>query len=475
MRVEHFDLQATLLEQVRHQIIDAAETIAVTYGPKGKYALVCPANGRPYFTRDGVTVAKNLDRTKPGVNLLVDACEATVTAAGDGTTSTAVLAREFIARGIDPSPYTEQMVGFVKELAFPASPDDLVTVAVGAAHDEKTGRMIAEAALKLGEDGHIRAEHGKEDSVRIEQGYDLGSGALLPQFLEPPAGCPGVSRLQDGSVSIKNPLVLLVEEKIADSRALAPVYEAYIRKAGKQVPGLKMPGFSRPLVIVVGDMEDDALRYVVANLHERKPPGPVFLVKSPAGGRKRYNILTDIRYITGTDKVYSKYSGLLLKQFSGKFGEADEVVLSDKNCRFLVKGSNLQERIAILKESEPKTPERDSRISKLSGAVGVITFGPDVYSKMRNNELRVEDTVYACFETMRHGFIPGGKNFWGKVLAEKFPAIKEPLEAMAARLPDGDPLDSALVAQMVIKSACALAEQFANTGAVTGKMIHDGL
>ena len=463
------------IDAVKKQVYEAADTLAATFGPQGKYALVCPQDGRAYFTRDGVTVAQNLDRNQPGVNLLVDACKATVDKAGDGTTSTAILAAAFMRLGIDPTELIEKAVAYVKKASFPPSQDELTQVAAAASHDLKLAKMVAECAFRLGADGHIRAEVGKKDAVTLQPGYDLGSGALIPQFMSPKKGMPGVSKNSKGEVTIENPMVLLVEEKIAVAKALFPILESYRNKTGVFQNGKFTGVFKRPLVMVVGDMEEDALRFIVANFQECNVP--IFLVKSPSGGQQRFDILTDLQYLVGTPKIYSKFNGVTLKQFKGDFGEADQVILSGhgegRSCRFLKKGVDLGARIDEIKATEDDTPQRDERVSKLSGAVGVITFGPDLYSRLMNRQLVVEDTVLASLNAMKHGFVPGGKALWGEKLPEACPELEGAFKEIAKRLPSGQPLDAALTVECILESAAALAGQFANTGAVVGKTMND--
>lgn len=442
-------------DQIIAQINEAAETLGSTFGPYGKYALI--TKGDTFFTRDGVTVAKALDSNKkPGISLVVDACNATVRAAGDGTTSTALLCAALINLKKDPMPYMEGIISQIKGMAFPPSKEELVKVATGSAHNEQMGRLIAECAYELGEDGHIRAQYGLEDKIEVEPGYNLGSGALVPQFMSPKP-MPNVHS-QNGQVTIENPLVLLIEEKIATHKAMAPVIEQYI-----QIAGQKDGSFSRPLVIVVADMEMDALRFMVGNFMERNPPAPVFLVAAPAKGMERYNILEDIRYVTGAGKVYSKYSGFMLKQFSGDFGSARQVILGEKDgefsCRIITPGADMDSRIAHIKKTQAESPARAERISKLKGAVGVITFGPGLHAESKNRQLIVEDTVLACMNTLKYGFIPGGKKLWGDILPSIAPELEEAFKVLADKLPTSESLDSVYVIENVIRSSFSLAEQ----------------
>lgn len=456
-----------MMKELKQSIIHYAEMIGTTFGPEGKYVVIHPANQRPYFTRDGVTVAKNLDRSKPAVALLVDACENTVLKAGDGTTTTALLIAALLRSGKNPKGYLDKVIEVVEQSKMPPSLSDLEQVAKSASHDEQIGAMVANIAYQLGESGYIQGKPGEETRAYLQPGYALGSGALIPNFLDPRPN-PSITHLKS-SIRLDNPLVAIVEEKMESAEPVKKIFASYQQKV------YRAGVYTRPLLLVVGDMSEQALQFVMANFQPRTntPAIPCFVVKSPVAGNRRMDVLEDVKYVTGTGRIYGKYQGLAVKAFDGDFGQADSVEISETECRIIRKEADLQARIAHIKATRDTQDEfTQSRISRLSGAVGVIEFARDIYSAHRNLELQVEDTVMACQKALQEGCIPGGQHIWKK-LAETFPDLREEFETIKKRLPSTSTLDSVVTVKSAIESAFSLAAQLANCDFIIGQGLNN--
>jgi chaperonin GroEL (HSP60 family) len=456
------------LANLRSQMITHADTIGHTFGPKGGNVLIQPKNGQAaFFARDGATVVKHLRAKDLGAALLADACNATVTEAGDGTTSTALLVRECLVNNINPGKYIDQVLNTLDELSFPADKHAIKNVALSVARNPDIAEMLSDIIWRLGPDGLIKPERGAETKAYVKEGYSLGTGALTQAMVSPPQ-IPKVQSVNE-QVTLTDPLIIIIEEKISDHTLLDKVYEAYRRASYISASRT----YKYPLLIIAADISGHALNGMVANLHHN-PAGlvPIFAVKSPSGGMQRMDMLKDVEFITGAP-IYSKHSGNMLKNFNGTFGTADSVELSMKDTIIIKQKIDLSERIASIKANHDIADKNvQERISKLQGAVGVVTFGPGLYSHLRNIELQVEDVVLACQKALQTGYIQGGKKVW-LALAEAVPELKDVFTPLADRLPSGDAYDSVTTVKAAVRYAFTLVDQIDQTGTIIDNLEYE--
>jgi len=385
----------------------AATIIVSSLGPKGqKVALVNPHGGKSYISQDGVNIARFLPTTihnafeRFGAELLKDAASRTVQAGGDGTTTTCLLARNIIEatsnadKSIAPKlrELAEQAVEKIKEISKAPSEDELIHMAtVASRHRDDIGEMIAKLIWELGPDAHIESFPSSETSVKIKKGYEIGTGMLLPTFWRYGAKHPSVS-VKPSNITLINPYVLLIEEKISDHTILVNALTKYKQKDN----GV----YSRPLVLVVSDIDGQALQTLSYNFAEGNIP--VFPIKAPSAGMGRIDILDDLHSGCGGN-VYSTYNNHKFKNFDGNFGEAELVTIYPDTSLFMFKDKytmNVNARAEKITDEERK--------SKLTKGVGVINIGGS--TDVEHEELKevVEDVVLATQASLKNGVVPGG-------------------------------------------------------------------
>jgi chaperonin GroEL (HSP60 family) len=464
-RFQHLDV----MQQLKDTMISHCEVVGTTFGPKGQNVLISPANGRPpFFARDGVTVVKHLAHLDLAALLLADVCNATVKRAGDGTTSTALLVGECLKDGVNPLPFLEAALKVVENEKFPAGKDDIKNVAVSVARNPEIAEMLAEVIYTLGPDGLIKAEAGKKTAVEIRKGYNLGTGVLTQQFLDPPRiwECVKVSHER---VTLIKPYIVIIEEKISNEELLEKVFLAYVTQCFNKNTNTYM----NPLLIIAADISHQALNGLVGNLmHHPRHRAPVFAVKSPAGGFRRMDILKDISYLTSAP-IYSKHAGMVLKNFKGSFGVSDAAELSIDETIIVVDDGNFQERIDTIKSTQDvDDPFIQERISKLRGAVGVVTFGEGVFAHMKSLELQVEDVILACQRALKHGYIRGGRYIWEK-LADAVPELYGVFSRIGVRLPLTPAHDSVETLRAALENAFTLVDQIETTGHIVDNVKRD--
>lgn len=417
-------------------IRQVADIIVSTMGPYG-HKVALPQHGKQVLTdqmsRDGVTVARACQDIlqgpieNMGTRLLVHACNKTVKAAGDGTTTTALLVREILTR--DDFQQENQFCRKLKEAAGVAieairnmakdlSLEDVVSLAtIAANNDPKLGRMIAELVYELGPDGYIYpvAAEGKPTSVEVKHGYQLESGPIIPQFFNA-HNMYGVS-IQNGVINLNNPHVLLLEEKVNEIQQMLPIIEAY-RKACLRQDNQGREYYSNPLLVIAGDISEDALRMILINLLEPKQghPIPIFVVKSPETGRERYEVLSDLSRAVGA-KLFSRYDGTSVKAFkgAGDFGTCLSVEITEQTTRLLLSpayAEKVEQRVERLRaDMEKEGANKDfiqSRISKLNFGIGVVYIGGLTRAEHIYQQQVVEDAVLASQSAVREGGVPGG-------------------------------------------------------------------
>lgn len=392
-----------------------ADAVKATLGPKGRNVVLAKSFGAPTITKDGVSVAKEIELKDAfenmGAQLVKDVASKANDAAGDGTTTATVLAQAIVneglksvaagmnpmdlKRGIDKA--TAAIVAQLKELAKPCTDSKAIAQVgtISANSDNSIGEIIAEAMDKVGKEGVITVEEGSglENELSVVEGMQFDRGYLSPYFINKP----------DTMVAeLDSPLLLLVDKKISNIRELLPVLEA-VAKAG------------RPLLIVAEDVEGEALATLVVN--NMRGIVKVAAVKAPGFGDRRKAMLQDIAILTG-GTVISEEVGLSLEGATLEhLGNAKRVVLNKDNTT-IIDGAgaqvDIEARVAqIRKQIEETSSDYDKeklqeRLAKLAGGVAVIKVGAATEVEMKEKKARVEDALHATRAAVEEGVVPGG-------------------------------------------------------------------
>ncbi|MDR7400833.1 MAG: chaperonin GroEL [Armatimonadota bacterium] len=400
-----------------------ASAVRVTLGPKGRNVVLEKKWGSPTITKDGVTVAKEIELEDPyenmGAQLVKEVASKTNDAAGDGTTTATVLAwamvREglknvaaganpmLVKRGIDRA--VEAVVEELKKISIPVEgKQDIAHVAGIAANDPEVGEIIADAMEKVGKDGVITIEEGKgiETTVEVVEGMQFDRGYISPYFITDPDKMECV---------LEEPYILITEKKISAARDIVPIMEKVIR-------------FGKPLVVIAEDVEGEALATLVVN----KLRGVLqsVAVKAPGYGDRRKAMLQDIAILTG-GRVISDDIGIKLESVEVEMLGRAEKVKVDKDDTTIIGGKgdrkNIQARIAqIKKEIEETTSDYDreklqERLAKLSGGVAEIKVGAATETEMKEKKHRFEDALNATKAAVEEGIVPGGGTAYIRALA----------------------------------------------------------
>ncbi|MFU6347276.1 chaperonin GroEL [Pseudomonas aeruginosa] len=392
-----------------------ADAVKTTLGPKGRNVVLDKSFGAPTITKDGVSVAKEIELKDKfenmGAQLVKDVASKANDAAGDGTTTATVLAQAIVneglkavaagmnpmdlKRGIDKA--TVAIVAQLKELAKPCADTKAIAQVgtISANSDESIGQIIAEAMEKVGKEGVITVEEGSglENELSVVEGMQFDRGYLSPYFVNKP---------DTMAAELDSPLLLLVDKKISNIREMLPVLEA-VAKAG------------RPLLIVAEDVEGEALATLVVN--NMRGIVKVAAVKAPGFGDRRKAMLQDIAILTG-GTVISEEVGLSLEGATLEhLGNAKRVVINKENTT-IIDGAGVQADIEarvlqIRKQIEETTSDYDreklqERLAKLAGGVAVIKVGAATEVEMKEKKARVEDALHATRAAVEEGVVPGG-------------------------------------------------------------------
>lgn len=392
-----------------------ADAVKATLGPKGRNVVLDKSFGAPTITKDGVSVAKEIELKDKfenmGAQLVKDVASKANDAAGDGTTTATVLAQAIVneglkavaagmnpmdlKRGIDKA--TVAIVAHLKELAKPCADTKAIAQVgtISANSDESIGQIIAEAMEKVGKEGVITVEEGSglENELSVVEGMQFDRGYLSPYFVNKP---------DTMAAELDSPLLLLVDKKISNIREMLPVLEA-VAKAG------------RPLLIVAEDVEGEALATLVVN--NMRGIVKVAAVKAPGFGDRRKAMLQDIAILTG-GTVISEEVGLSLEGATLEhLGNAKRVVINKENTT-IIDGAGVQADIEarvlqIRKQIEETTSDYDreklqERLAKLAGGVAVIKVGAATEVEMKEKKARVEDALHATRAAVEEGVVPGG-------------------------------------------------------------------
>jgi chaperonin GroEL len=406
-------------EDVRARMLKGVNTLAnavkVTLGPKGRNVVLEKSFGVPTVTKDGVSVAKEIELADKyeniGAQIVKEAASKTSDVAGDGTTTATVLAQAFIqeglkavAAGINPMDLKrgidQAVIAAVAELKKLSNPtaDDKAIAQVGtisANSDSNIGDIIATAMGKVGKEGVITVEEGSglENELDVVEGMQFDRGYLSPYF---------INNQQSQQVELDDPFILIHDKKISNVRELLPVLEA-VAKAGK------------PLLIVAEEVEGEALATLVVNTI--RGIVKVAAVKAPGFGDRRKAILEDIAVLTG-GTVISEEVGLALdKATINDLGHAKRVVITKENTT-IIDGAGeatlIQSRISQIKAQIEETSsdydreKLQERVAKLAGGVAVIKVGAATEVEMKEKKARVEDALHATRAAVEEGVVPGG-------------------------------------------------------------------
>ena len=391
-----------------------ADAVAITLGPKGRNVVIDKKFGSPTITKDGVTVAKEIELKEPlenmGAQMVREVASKTSDVAGDGTTTATVLARAIfkegvktVAAGANPMALKRgiekaviRAVEAIGAMAKPVKGDAIAQVGTISANGDNTiGGIIAEAMKQVGKDGVITVEESKslETSLDVVEGMQFDRGYLSPYF---------VTDSERMEASLDNALILLNEKKISSMKDLLPVLEQ-VAKQGK------------PLLIVAEDVEGEALATLVVN--KLRGTLQVCAVKAPGFGDRRKAMLEDIAILTG-GKVISEDLGIKLENVKLEdLGRAKKITV-DKDNTTIVEGAgknaDIQGRVStIRRQIEETTSDYDreklqERLAKLVGGVAVIKVGAATETELKEKKARVEDAMHATRAAVEEGIVPGG-------------------------------------------------------------------
>ncbi len=400
-------------ELLKQGVDELADAVATTLGPKGRNVALDKKWGAPNVIHDGVTVAKEIELEDPfknmGAQLVKEAASKTADVAGDGTTTSTILARAIVDDGIlritaGANPMImrrglEKAGDFVveelKKRAKAVKPGDIANVATISAGDPELGNLIAEALNKVGKDGVVTVEEGRGLSTEIEykEGMEFDKGYVSAYFVTNP---------DKMEAEIENPYILITDKKISNLQELLPFLENLVK-------------VSKNLVIIADDIDGEALATLVVN--KIRGTFNTLAIKAPGFGDRRKEMLEDIAILTG-GKLISDETGMKFENVAVEdLGQADKVWADKENTRIIGgKGDKkvLQSRIAQIKRAiESTTSEFDrekfqERLAKLSGGVAVINVGAATEVELKDRKERVNDAVAATKAALEEGIVPGG-------------------------------------------------------------------
>ncbi len=418
-------------DEARQSILKGVEQLAdavqATLGPRGRNVLIEKKFGSPLSTKDGVTVAKEIELKNPeeniGAQLVKEVASKTSDSAGDGTTTATVLARNIykegikaivaganpmdLKRGVDAA--VKAVLDGLSKLANPVKGDEIAKVgAISANNDMEIGRIIADAMDKVGKDGVITVEDSKgfETDLNVVEGMQFDRGYLSPYF---------VTDAERMEVVFENPLILIHEKKLSNMKDLLPILEQ-VNKTG------------RALLIIAEDIEGEALATLVVN--KLRGVLNIAAVKAPGFGDRRKAMLEDIAILTG-GKAITEDLGIKLENITLEFLGSAKKVTIDKENTTIVEGSGTMEEIKarvsqIKAQIEKTTSDYDreklqERLAKLVGGVAVIKVGAATETELKEKKARVEDAMHATKAAVEEGIVPGG----GVALLRQLPLLDD--------------------------------------------------
>jgi len=400
---------------IREGVKKLTKAVKITLGPCGRNVVLEKSFGSPTVTKDGVTVAKEIELEDSyenmGAQMVKEVASKTSAVAGDGTTTATILAESIfdeglknitaganamqVKRGIDKS--VDAIVEELQKMSIPVeSSKQIEQVATCSANqDIEIGKKMAEAMDKVGKDGVITVEEGQslETTVELVEGMQFDKGYLSPHF---------ITNLENMTVVLEKPYILVHEKKISSIKSLVPLLE----KVSKQ---------GKPLLIIAEDVEGEALATLVVN--KLRGVLQVAAVKAPGFGDRRKAMLSDIAVLTGGEAIFEDL-GLQLENIQlTQLGRAKRITI-DKDTTTIIEGAgnsaDIKGRIEQIKtEIEKSTSDYDieklqERLAKLAGGVAQINVGAATEAEMKEKKARVEDALHACRAAVEEGILPGG-------------------------------------------------------------------
>jgi chaperonin GroEL len=456
---------------IRNGVRKLAAAVKITLGPCGRNVILEKSFGSPTVTKDGVTVAKEIELEDAyenmGAQMVKEVASKTSTVAGDGTTTATILGESIfeeglknitaganpmqVKRGIETA--VEAIIDQLHEMAMPVeSTKQIEQVATCSANqDAEIGKKLAEAMAKVGKDGVITVEEGQslETVVELVEGMQFDKGYLSPHF---------VNNVENMTVVLDKPYILVHEKKISSIKSLVPLLE----KVAKQ---------GKPLLIIAEDVEGEALATLVVN--KLRGVLQVAAVKAPGFGDRRKALLSDISVLTGAEAIFEDL-GLNLESIElQQLGRAKQITI-DKDATTIIEGAGstdaIKARIEQIKtEIDNSTSDYDveklqERLAKLAGGVAQINVGAATEAEMKEKKARVEDALHACRAAAEEGILPGGGTAMLRALSvlDKIKAkgdeavgvdiVRRAVVAPIKQIATNAGLDGSIVAQKVMES-----------------------
>lgn len=445
-----------------------ADTVAITMGPTGRNVIINKSYGGPTVTKDGVTVAKEIeleDRFENmGAKLVVEVAQKTSDLAGDGTTTATVLARAIfkeglrnivaganpaairrgIERGVDAA--EAKLVEMAKAVS---EKHEVASVgAISANNDMAIGELLSEALERVGKDGVITVEEGKSTDTKVEyvDGMQFDKGFISPYFINDPTTM---------ECSLENAFILIHEKKISNIRDLIPILE----KVGQS---------GRPLLIIAEDVDSEALTLLVVN--KLRGTLNVCAVKAPGFGDRRKALLGDIAILTGGTLISEDLGIQLEKLTLEHLGRAKKITV-DKSTTTIVEGAgnraDIDKRVEQIKtqieqtDSDYDKEKFQERLAKLAGGVAVVSVGAETEADMKQKKARVEDALHATRAAVEEGILPGG----GVALLRCTEAVTAARNSARG--------DEKIGVEIILKSLSAPLRQIAANGGIDGSVVAD--
>jgi chaperonin GroEL len=445
-----------------------ADTVAITMGPTGRNVIIDKSYGGPSVTKDGVTVAKEIELENRfenmGAKLVVEVAQKTSDLAGDGTTTATVLARAIfkeglrnivaganpaaIRRGIEKA--VDAAEAKLVEMAKPVSEKSEVANvgAISANNDKAIGQLLGEALERVGKDGVITVEEGKTTETKVEyvDGMQFDKGFISPYFINDPTTM---------ECHLEDAFILIHEKKISNIRELIPILE----KVGQS---------GRPLLIIAEDVESEALTLLVVN--KLRGTLNVSAVKAPGFGDRRKALLGDIAILTGGTLISEDLGIQLEKLTLEQLGRAKKITV-DKSTTTIVEGagkrSDIDKRVEQIKvqieqtDSDYDKEKFQERLAKLAGGVAVVSVGAETEADMKQKKARVEDALHATRAAVEEGILPGG----GVALLRCTEAVTAARNSARG--------DEKIGVDIVLRSLSAPLRQIAANGGIDGSVVAD--
>src|SRR5579871_1221046 len=446
-----------------------ADAVKITLGPRGRNVVIDKKFGSPTITKDGVTVAKEIDlenhQENMGAQMVREVASKTSDTAGDGTTTATVLAQSIFRQGIKnvtagANPMAlkrgiekavEAAVGEIKKLSKPVTGEMIAQVgAISANNDTAIGAIIADAMKKVGKDGVITVEESKTMDTQLEvvEGMQFDRGYLSPYFVTDP------ERME---VVLENPYILIHEKKISVMNDLIPLLEQ-IAKSGK------------PLLIVSEDVEGEALAALVVN--RLRGTLSAAAVKAPGFGDRRKSMLDDIAILAGGTAIMEETGTKLASVKLESLGRAKRVIITKDNTT-IIEGAGdhkaIEGRVKQLRaQVEECTSDYDreklqERLAKLVGGVAVIKVGAATETEMKEKKARVEDAMNATRAAVEEGIVPGG----GVALLRAIPAVQK------LKLEGDEQIGAAIVCRSLEEPLRQIAANAGEEGAIVAERVKE--